>query len=78
MTLYVTYFLANTISQFEVDAEGVATKSVGNVDRQNLQPPGDTKEMWTDSAGKWCWPPLDLIGSGTDGNILTEKLSDTM
>lgn len=51
-TLYVANFLANTISQFEVDAEGVVTKSVGNVDRQNLQPPGDTKEMWTDSAGK--------------------------
>jgi len=58
-TLYVANFNANTVTQFEIDAEGDVKRQVGNFNRKckedngpTCSPPGDTKEMWTDSAGK--------------------------
>lgn len=50
--LYVANFAANTISSFALDEEGVVTAPRGNVNRENVIPNGDTKEMWIDSAGK--------------------------
>jgi len=50
--LYVANFEANTITQFDVNSTGLVTRQVANVDRENVIPAADTKEMWTDSAEK--------------------------